>query len=466
MATRRRRRLGQAFQSLAGTMGNLFQQQAQMGLSRQAEERETKGERFNMGMQALIGLLGDLPPEIIPQVLPMLLRSLESGKLPEDVSAFMPEVPGVAERPPVAAMLEQIGKVRTPEEAAGLGAPELAHGTLRAAGVAPIRKSQVPYAPGGTIGDIEMPGTAPEPSPDWLEGMQLLRGAGGAREEALSPFIKREPIEEMLPTGEQVKRFPKVTEMPEQVTTGLPPSVAALNELRAQLGAAASPEGGRLSDIERERGLKTFGAEQGIITQETAKRQQTEREAQEAIKATEARAEAQKRADASADQAEGMIANIDQLLSPAGGLTKGAKRVVGPMRMPAAIARSAGGEFSTIQSAIDQMVGQQVLDLMKALKEQSKTGATGFGQLSEGELALMSQSATRLTNQAQAEAEYARLLRDLRQQLQKVRAVAGREPQAGASNIPAVLEAAPPGVHTLSDGSVWIKHADGRIEKR
>jgi hypothetical protein len=48
------------------------------------------------------------------------------------------------------------------------------------------------------------------------------------------------------------------------------------------------------------------------------------------------------------------------------------------------------------------------------------------------------------------------------------KAGAGRTAQGGSVPAPvqAVLKDAKPGTHTLSDGSVWVKSADGKITKK
>lgn len=129
--------------------------------------------------------------------------------------------------------------------------------------------------------------------------------------------------------------------------------------------------------------------------------------------------------------ADDMTGVIDELLDPkTGRLTPGAQSIVG-MRVPFA-ADVPGSDAANAKAALDRLVGQQVIDLMTEMKSQSKTGATGFGQLSEKELALLQASATKLANRNMSDRAFATELKRLRDKIQLV--YQGQPSQSGASD--------------------------------
>lgn len=76
-------------------------------------------------------------------------------------------------------------------------------------------------------------------------------------------------------------------------------------------------------------------------------------------------------------------------------LTDEAKALFGPMT-PAG-ARPYLPWAADASAALQQIVGQQIVDLIADMKAQSRTGATGFGQLSVRELDVLEAAATQLT---------------------------------------------------------------------
>jgi hypothetical protein len=72
----------------------------------------------------------------------------------------------------------------------------------------------------------------------------------------------------------------------------------------------------------------------------------------------------------------------------------------------------------------DKLVSKQVLDVMSELKKQSKTGATGFGQLSEKELAVLTNASTVLKRNM-SEEDATRYLNDLENVFKKVLGTSG-----------------------------------------
>lgn len=124
----------------------------------------------------------------------------------------------------------------------------------------------------------------------------------------------------------------------------------------------------------------------------------------------------------SADQT---LSTVDQLLDPNGNLQPGVSTIVG-FGGPAigAMSRVVGGtRASDKQAALDRLSSRMIVDLIAQMKAQSKTGATGFGQLSEKEGAILGAAAARL-QQSQTEASFQDALRDVRAQVQKIRQAA------------------------------------------
>ncbi len=71
------------------------------------------------------------------------------------------------------------------------------------------------------------------------------------------------------------------------------------------------------------------------------------------------------------------------------------------------------------QSNIDKLLSGKVIDLMTQMKQASKTGATGFGQLSEKELAVLQEASTALKKSLPPE-EAQRYLNVMKEKLQKI----------------------------------------------
>ena len=105
----------------------------------------------------------------------------------------------------------------------------------------------------------------------------------------------------------------------------------------------------------------------------------------------------QKRMEPIRAQAQIMLTALGDLLTLDGELTTGGRRLFGE-RLPV-ILRGAGIEQSQVDAnaSLRQITGQQVVDLIREMKGQSQTGATGFGQLNIRELDIILSAATRLT---------------------------------------------------------------------
>ena len=121
--------------------------------------------------------------------------------------------------------------------------------------------------------------------------------------------------------------------------------------------------------------------------------------------------------------ADDMTAVIDELLDTDGQtgavrLKPGAQSIVG-MRMPYASAVP-GSQAADADAAVNRLTGNLVVDLMQEMKSQSRTGATGFGQLSERELAILQSAASKLTNRNMSERAFAAELKRIRDKIQLV----------------------------------------------
>lgn len=111
--------------------------------------------------------------------------------------------------------------------------------------------------------------------------------------------------------------------------------------------------------------------------------------------------------------AEDLTKVIDTLVDPkTNTLTPGAQSIVG-MRVPFA-AEVPGSKAADAKASLDRLTGQLVVDLLGEMKAQSKTGSTGFGALSERELAIIQSAATKLTNRNMSEKAFADELKRIR----------------------------------------------------
>lgn len=123
------------------------------------------------------------------------------------------------------------------------------------------------------------------------------------------------------------------------------------------------------------------------------------------------------------DQATAAISALDQLVDVddkgnVTGLKPGTAGLYG-----AGIGRLArfvpGSDTATAKAALDQVTGQLTLQLIQDMKAQSRTGATGFGQLSARELEVLQSGATTLKGEI-SEARALRELKKLRERFSKI----------------------------------------------
>ncbi|MGV1037937.1 MAG: hypothetical protein ACOYD0_13065 [Candidatus Nanopelagicales bacterium] len=150
------------------------------------------------------------------------------------------------------------------------------------------------------------------------------------------------------------------------------------------------------------------------------------------------------------DAASQTLGVLDQMLDEKGNLKDnmkaaiGGSRVLGLQNVPGFSARDA-------QATIDQLRSRLVVDLMGEMKAQSKTGATGFGALSEKELKVLQDSAGKL-DPSQSEAAFAKELKRIRSMVVKVIQEPG---QPGASQTLKTSPPANPKKGETYNGFVW-----------
>ena len=83
-------------------------------------------------------------------------------------------------------------------------------------------------------------------------------------------------------------------------------------------------------------------------------------------------------------------------------------------------AKVPGSKAADADAALNRLTGQLVVELMQEMKAQSRTGATGFGALSERELSLLQGAATKLANRNMSEAAFAAELKRIRDKVRLV----------------------------------------------
>ena len=119
------------------------------------------------------------------------------------------------------------------------------------------------------------------------------------------------------------------------------------------------------------------------------------------------------------DQEESLRTSAEENLKTIGEVKKGLK-YFGPMgNVPSEVAPSTiatfGGDYGprkNWESNVNKLLSQKVLDVMTAMKKASKTGATGFGNLSNKELGILQNASTAL-NKGLTPDDAARYLNDI-----------------------------------------------------
>jgi hypothetical protein len=118
-------------------------------------------------------------------------------------------------------------------------------------------------------------------------------------------------------------------------------------------------------------------------------------------------------------QAQTMLTALDDLVTKEGTLTPGGRAIFGEMTPVVSRGMSVRPETVAANASLRQLIGQGVVDLIREMKAQSQTGATGFGQLNRAELDIILATATRLT-QRLPEASAQKDLATLREKFDKI----------------------------------------------
>lgn len=179
------------------------------------------------------------------------------------------------------------------------------------------------------------------------------------------------------------------------------------NATRAAIAAAAAS--GRNANADLDRQIKQLK-----IDSETTKQS-------EAQKAAQASAEGQKQLGLD------ILKEVDRLSTQTPdkkgyALSSGAQSVVGGMRVPGVIAGlglPGMGTQADATAAIKALTSKLDVNLIRQMKSQSKTGATGFGALSERELNVLENAAAMLDT-SQSEPQFLERLNDIRAAAQKL----------------------------------------------
>jgi hypothetical protein len=136
------------------------------------------------------------------------------------------------------------------------------------------------------------------------------------------------------------------------------------------------------------------------------------------------------------ERSQSLLSAVNKLVtadaSGKAALTPGAKRIFGEYTPVSARSMIPGREATDAAAALEQVLGQQVVDLISDMKAQSRTGATGFGQLSVRELEVLQSAATQLTRRL-SEPAALRELSAIQESLQKILKDGPRTSEAGYS---------------------------------
>lgn len=258
-----------------------------------------------------------------------------------------------------------------------------------------------------------------------------------------TPTTPTEPATATTPTGTTPSAAPPRPTLGQ----GLDPKLAGATAERTTAGpdvselakmAAANPsvlQGGGVTPTVR-------GAVLNAIAKDPQLRRQYEQARMEPVRA----------------QAKTVLSTLNDLievdsLGNVTGLTPGARDIFG-MNPTSLIGRTIGylpgTRAATSKAALDNVTGNLTLNLIRTMKEQSSTGATGFGQLSSRELDVLESSATMLKGGV-TEARALQELTTLYDRFGKVLQLGAGEqdgPPAPESIIPEDLRTAP-------NSSVW-----------
>jgi hypothetical protein len=205
-----------------------------------------------------------------------------------------------------------------------------------------------------------------------------------------------------------------------RITTESHEATARANQEAAAQRARESAEAAAERAADRNNTMLTIAGMSNGLRQDAAAEKKADKEKQEA-----------RQQNTLSNIADETINSIDQLIvkdkqgNPTG-LAEGTKYIVGGLRLPALVAGSGFIPKATAaKAAFDNLKARLVIDLIAEMKSQSKTGATGFGQLNEGERQTLEHSIGRLDTAQDEKTFYTELLR-IREKIAKIKMPAPR----------------------------------------
>jgi hypothetical protein len=131
-----------------------------------------------------------------------------------------------------------------------------------------------------------------------------------------------------------------------------------------------------------------------------------------------------------------MLSVIDNLIDDKGKLKPGAASVIGGMGGALPEWAYASEEGQSALADIDRLQSMLNINTLRELKSQSRTGASGFGALSEKELGVIESSASKLRRRRQAENVYADELLRIRNAIKANRGGGGGGTDGGGGGTP------------------------------
>jgi hypothetical protein len=184
----------------------------------------------------------------------------------------------------------------------------------------------------------------------------------------------------------------------------------------------------RAEQAGQQRGLQLQIAQMGNATrQDAADARRTDAQAKVDEKKATAEAEKQSKRKSALRATDDTLAALDELLDvqkdPAGkevfGLKPGVSQLYGA-RIPG-LSMIPGTASANASASMNRLRGRLVVDLLGELKSQSKTGATGFGALSDKELGILQSSASKLENSNMSDQDVIAELSRIREHLLRVK---------------------------------------------
>ena len=352
----------------------------QLGMQRERYEAED-ADRAAKGQRADIGSLMDLLPELAGQV----------SDAPA-VTAAPPSGGGFAMTPPLGALMP------TPEGVDPAGVVRRQVGTFAAgAGMRPEAAEAVAPMAGMFVSRAQAAAAN-----EWRAAVKVALDRAEKRSGATSDDLTAAGtvLDVRNPKTDQVVRVPYAEAL----------EIAGMPALRA--GPKAESKDTRsleqqLNEADRAGDTTEANRLRRLIREMTVMRQPPERAAQG--DPADERERATKRRAVVGSTSRTLDA-LDELLTQDGTLTPSAAAAVGLKRISPALFVPGSAAYDG-NVAIDRLRARLVTDLMAELKSQSRTGATGFGQLNIQELKLIQDAAAKLNPRQSPESFTAELVK-------------------------------------------------------